>query len=228
MAKDYKNRVQRKAKKTPTVAVGLWKWLLITLLILGFVVFLVFLKMSSGGKALATVPALSTEKLATVTSSVNELVEHKPKPPHFEFYTLLPQKEVVVPEYEIKTRTREERVGKLKSNQYIMQAGSFKTLQEAEQLIAKVAAMGIESKLEKAKVGDVAWYRVKMGPFSQVASVNSIRTRLRKNSVDVIVTEVGEAKESVVKQNNKPIAVTSTNKEERVNGITTVPQSKPH
>ena len=83
-------------------------------------------------------------------------------------------------------------MGKAKETHYIMQAGSFKTFNEAEQLRKKLAAMGIESKVQKAKVGSVNWYRVKMGPYTQTDSVNTIRARLRKNGIDVIITETGE------------------------------------
>jgi len=51
--------------------------------------------------------------------------------------------------------------------------------------------MGIESRVEKAKVGDATWYRVKMGPLSKMSSVSSIRARLRQNGIDVVVTEAG-------------------------------------
>jgi cell division protein FtsN len=119
-------------------------------------------------------------------------VKSGPKMPQFDFYTILPEKEVVVPEYEIKTRAREERVGKAKETHYLMQAGSFKTFKEADRLRAKLALMGIESKVEKAKVGSVNWYRVKMGPYVQTDSVNTIRARLRQNGIDVIITETGQ------------------------------------
>jgi len=51
--------------------------------------------------------------------------------------------------------------------------------------------MGIESKVEKAKVGNVVWNRVKMGPYTQMTSVSTIRGRLRENGIDVIVMEIG-------------------------------------
>ena len=51
--------------------------------------------------------------------------------------------------------------------------------------------MGIQSKVEKAKVGNVIWNRVKMGPYTQMASVSTLRTRLREHGLDVIVIEVG-------------------------------------
>lgn len=204
MAKDYKHRAQ--GKKTPQrrqnnghqPSVSLWKWMLITALIILFVVFLVYLK--SGTTKIPAPPVSQTlpiTKPAKTNSKSEEVAKEKkkteskaePKQPRFDFYTILPEKEVVVPEHEIKTRAREERVGKAKETKYIMQAGSFKTFKEADQLRAKLALMGIESKVEKAKVGNVTWNRVKMGPYIHMNSVNVIRSRLRKNGIDVMVTE---------------------------------------
>ncbi|MDO9423190.1 MAG: SPOR domain-containing protein [Methylobacter sp.] len=121
--------------------------------------------------------------------------EKKPEPgpvlPQFDFYTILPEKEVIVPDYEINTRTREEQVGQAKTANYILQAGSFKEFKDADALRAKLALMGIESKVEKAKVGNTIWNRVKIGPYTQMASVSTIRARLRGNGIDVLVMEVG-------------------------------------
>ena len=201
MTRDYKPRVQERKAKGRTAAerwqrsernagIGLWRWMLITALIIAFVVFLVYL--STGSKPTPqTAQTIQGKAVAEKTATPNAEINPGPKPPQFDFYTILPDKEVVVPEYEIKTRTREERVGKAKETHYIMQAGSFKTFNQADQLRAKLALMGIESKVQKAKVGNVNWYRVKMGPFTQTASVNSIRSRLRQNGIDVIVTETG-------------------------------------
>ncbi len=111
--------------------------------------------------------------------------------PQFDCYTYLPEKEVIVPDHEINTRAREERVGQAKTASYILQAGSFKDFKDADSLRAKLALMGIESKVEKAKVGNTVWNRVKMGPYTQMTSVSTIRTRLRENGIDVIVMEVG-------------------------------------
>lgn len=204
MSRDYKPRAQgrsagqRRQKSDRQSKVGLWRWMLITAIIISFAVFLVYLR-STGSKQINPRPssqATSNKPGAgnAATSKEEKKPEVKPGPtvPQFDFYTILPEKEVVVPEYEIKTRTREERVGKAKGTHYIMQAGSFKTFKEADQLRAKLAAMGIESKVQKAKVGSVNWYRVKMGPFTQTDSVNTIRARLRKNGIDVITTETGD------------------------------------
>ena len=200
MSRDYKPRTQSKysgqRRKKPGIV--LWRWMLITAIIIAFAVFLAYL-WSAGSQPVnpQQISQTSLNKTGSETAVVakeGQKPEVKPGPkiPQFDFYTILPEKEVVVPEYEIKTRTREERVGKAKETHYVMQAGSFKTFKEADQLRAKLASMGIESKVQKAKVGSVNWYRVKMGPYAQTDSVNTIRARLRQKNIDVIITETGQ------------------------------------
>ena len=200
MSRDYKPRTQNKyagqRRKKPGIV--LWRWMLITAIIIAFAVFLAYL-WNSGSQPInpQQISKTSPNKAGSETAVVakeGQKPEVKPGPkiPQFDFYTILPEKEVVVPEYEIKTRTREARVGKAKETHYVMQAGSFKTFKEADQLRAKLASMGIESKVQKAKVGSVNWYRVKMGPYAQTDSVNTIRARLRQKNIDVIITETGQ------------------------------------
>ena len=205
MSRDYKPRPQgryagqRRQKfdrQQPRVAI--WKWMLIIVIIIAFAVFLIYLR-STGSEQInpqqisQTIPdKAGAGSQATSKEEKKPEVKPGPKIPQFDFYTILPDKEVVVPEHEIKTRTREERVGQAKGAHYIMQAGSFKTFKEADQLSKKLASMGIESKVQKAKVGSVNWYRVKMGPYTQTASVNTIRARLRQNGIDVVITETND------------------------------------
>jgi len=196
MAKDYKHRAQNKnstsSYRKSSDSLSLWRWMLITALIISFVVFLVYLR-GTGSKQITSQQAIPTQPEAAKNEAPKQ--EKKPEPgpvlPQFDFYTILPEKEVIVPDYEINTRTREERVGQAKTASYILQAGSFKDFKDADSLRAKLALMGIESKVEKAQVGNVTWNRVKMGPYTQMTSVSTIRTRLRENGIDVIVIEVG-------------------------------------
>lgn len=200
MARDYKHRTQNKQTAASyrqssgsQKSLSLWRWMLITALIILFVVFLVYLaslrsKQSQPEQAPAAVP-----KTAQIEAPKPEKQpEVAPVLPQFDFYTILPEKEVIVPDHEINTRTREERVGQAKAASYILQAGSFREFKDADSLRAKLALMGIESKVEKAKVGNVVWNRVKMGPYTQMSSVSTIRSRLRENGIDVLVIEVGE------------------------------------
>jgi len=197
MAKDYKHRTQNKNTSSyrqnsgQQKSLGLWRWMLITALIISFVVFLVYLR-STGSKQITPQPAIPTQpEEAKVEAPKPEKKPEGPVLPQFDFYTILPEKEVIVPDHEINTRAREERVGQAKTASYILQAGSFREFKDADSLRAKLALMGIESKVEKAKVGNVVWNRVKMGPYTQMTSVSTIRGRLRENGIDVIVMEIG-------------------------------------
>jgi len=166
--------------------------MLITALIISFVVFLVYLR-STGSKQITPQQNIPTKAEEAKVEAPKQ--EKKPEPgpilPQFDFYTILPEKEVIVPDHEINTRAREERVGQAKTASYILQAGSFRDFKDADSLRAKLALMGIESKVEKAKVGNVVWNRVKMGPYTQMASVSAIRSRLRENGIDAVVMEIG-------------------------------------
>lgn len=218
MARDYKHRVQsgsyannrRRPKKSPNMV---WRWLMVAVLIAAFVASLNMIR--------KMVPELLAEKPEAAKPQVEEKVKQEvaikpqtpavvepekkepekqaeeqaptePEEPRYDFYTILPQAEVVVPDYEIKTRVREELVGKTKAAKYIMQAGSFREASEAERHKAKLALLGIESRVEKAKVGNVIWHRIKIGPYDNPSSVSTIKELLQKNGIGVIVTESGQ------------------------------------
>lgn len=213
MARDYKHRVQspsygnnrRRPKKKPAVW---WRWLLVIALVVAFVFFLNMIRNmlpqllgSKADEATANVetqskqnlPIQQTAKVEAEPEKKPETAEQvEPEEPRYDFYTILPQAETVVPDYEIKSRVREQLVGKTKSAKYVMQAGSFRESSEAERHKAKLALLGIEARVEKAKVGNVIWHRVKIGPYDSPSSVSTIKDLLQKNGIGVIVTETGQ------------------------------------
>lgn len=162
------------------------------------------LKAEAPGTAqLPTLPELQDPKLieaqkAKAAEEANRKAAEKVPPrqnsipvePHFDFYTILPSVEVEIPDHELKTRIREEKLGEGdKNTKYIMQAGSFRDSPDAEKLKAKLTALGIESRVEKAQVGEVFWYRVKVGPYSGMVSLMAVKSQLRDKGVDAIVLE---------------------------------------
>lgn len=202
MARDYKDRGMGDRRRTGkgrdtgyrnAPVESNTRWYIIAAIVVMFTAFLGYLKYTApenkpvAEAALIKKEALPEAKKETKREKTNERIE-----PKFDFYTILPEAEVVVPEHEIKTRIREELVGKVKATQYILQAGSFRDAKDAEQLKADLDRMGIVSKMEKAKVGEVIWHRVKLGPYAQLASVETVKARLRKNGIDVIITEVNK------------------------------------
>lgn len=198
MAKDYKHRISGKNALyrqdfDPVKNLSVWKWMLITASAIVLMVLIVYLS-GIGLKVVAPVEVVRVltepvEPPKTIEPDVVKKEEPEIKATQFDFYTILPEKETVVPEYEIKTRTREERIGQAKETQYIMQAGSYTSTKDAEKMQAKLSAMGIEAHIQKAKVGNAIWYRIKIGPFAQIASVNTLNARLKQSGIDAIVTE---------------------------------------
>ncbi len=193
MPRDYKHRAQprKKNSRKQTATVAWWKWLLVVLIIAVFVGFLDFLRTSTPETqpVRKSIPVKAKQKpVKTVKKPSPKTTRPMPEKPHFEFYTRLP-KETVVTDYEIKTRVREERVGKNKPSSYMIQAGSFRKFSDADKRRAQLALMGFESHIEKVRISNTVWHRIKLGPFSRPSAVSTIQSRLKQEGIDVIITE---------------------------------------
>ena len=205
MAKDYKHRAQQNSryhagKPVQKSSAPVWRWLLVIILIAAFIISLNKIRelvpellagKPSSNSAPVVAPLQTPPPTPTAEAAKKTPPPTQPEEPRYDFYTLLPQAEVVVPDYEIKSRVREELVGKTKSVKYVMQAGAFQNAAEADKLKAKLAQLGIESRVEKAKVGNIVLHRVKIGPYDNPSSVSKIKELLQKNGIGVIVTEAG-------------------------------------
>ncbi|BBA36345.1 conserved domain protein [Methylocaldum marinum] len=117
----------------------------------------------------------------------------KPREPRFTFYKILPEKEVIIPESEIKTIKREEKLGKQPASApYLVQAGSFDNRRNAEQLKVNLAKIKIKARIEMIELDNSAWYRVNIGPYATLADADKIRAYLRTKGVDSIVQKTAK------------------------------------
>lgn len=194
MARDYKHQ-GRGRQNQPPIGVAWWKWLLVAFLVGMFVWFLLSLQDSEPDSMpkKGVTQSLKTPKLESKKAKKQpvEKAEKDSKEPRFDFYALLQEEQkFIVPEHEMKTRVREERLGKAKASKYVIQAGSFKNFSDADKLRARLALMGIESRVEKEKIKNVIWNRVRMGPYSRMSSVSTIKSRLTKEGIQLMVIEV--------------------------------------
>ena len=98
----------------------------------------------------------------------------------FDFFTVLPEMEVVVPENEIAERAQSNTT----SGPYILQVGSFKNHADAERLKAQLALLGMVATVQSVKVNDATWHRVRLGPYDSAREVNRLQMTLRNNSID--------------------------------------------
>ena len=71
---------------------------------------------------------------------------------------------------------------------YIIQAGSFKSFDDADKRKAKLALIGVESTIERVTIDNTkTWYRVRVGPEKDINRVNDLLKRLRDNGVETLL-----------------------------------------
>jgi cell division protein FtsN len=70
---------------------------------------------------------------------------------------------------------------------YLLQAGSFKTVDDAEAQRARLALLGYEARVLSADVNGQTVYRVRLGPFGKVDDVNQAKSRLADNGIESAV-----------------------------------------
>jgi len=113
--------------------------------------------------------------------------------PKFDFYTILPELEVAIPEEELIQKTHSSKKTATKKNEsirYTLQAGSFRSPTQADRLKAQLALQGIVANIQPVKINDNdTWYRVRIGPLYDIDTLNRTRKRLRENNIASIVVK---------------------------------------
>lgn len=111
--------------------------------------------------------------------------------PRFDFYRMLPNYEVVIPEEDIAVERDEPQVQE--AGVYVLQAGSFRQPADADRLRAELALLGIESRVQTVTIDDAdTWHRVRIGPLQDLAELNALRRKLAANSIDALLIRVGD------------------------------------
>lgn len=109
--------------------------------------------------------------------------------PRFEFYNILPATEEPVTEQQLKQAARQPS----SQDKYFLQAGSFQNPDDADNMKAKLAMLGVEAAVQTAEVPQRGlWHRVRVGPFSNVDEMNRIRASLQQNGVQTNPVRVHE------------------------------------
>jgi cell division protein FtsN len=73
---------------------------------------------------------------------------------------------------------------------YYLQAGAFLEQSDAENTKARLALMGFSAKIAERQSDNGTLYRVRIGPFGQLETMNRIRSKLSDNGVDVAVVRI--------------------------------------
>ena len=195
MPRDYAKTPKPKDRK------GLpgWAWLIAGLAIGLFVAMLVYLDKVTPASDKNSITD-TIKKQWNDARDVRKREQGKPPPkpannktaskPKFDFYTILPELEVAIPEQDlVSERTSNKAVSK-DTTQYILQAGSFKKNEEADKLKARLALQGIVASIQTVKIGDGdTWHRVRVGPLQGLTNLNQTRRRLQQLGVATIVVK---------------------------------------
>ncbi|WP_137818703.1 MULTISPECIES: SPOR domain-containing protein [unclassified Pseudomonas] len=182
-----------------------WVWLACGLAIGALMVFLMQLEPGRG-----EVKRLKPEQQGANTASAPKAPVSAPTPqqpvkPKYDFYTLLPESEVIVPPDAVPEKTppaptpaelakadaaRAEAALKGETpppltvavkaavTQYFLQAGSFRKQEDADKVRAQILLLGQNVQVESGTVREETWYRVLVGPFSNREQLTSAQKKL--------------------------------------------------
>ena len=131
--------------------------------------------------------ATNPEPVADATAAPEEQAE-----PRFSFYKLLPSFEVVIPEEESEVSRDREVEAIQEPGPYVLQAGSFAALADADRRRAELALLGLESRIQRVSIDDKTFHRVRIGPVSDLDELNLIRNQLRQAKIDVLRIRLAE------------------------------------
>ncbi|MBG4731343.1 SPOR domain-containing protein [Pseudomonas aeruginosa] len=205
-----------------------WVWLVAGLAIGGFIMFL--MKLEPGRKAVqrarpdAPRPAAVQGKQpqqngqAQQPAQTQTPAQAKPK---YEFYTLLPESEVVVPPEAVpekappapppaeRAKADEARAkaalagqvppplpnaGVAASTQFFLQAGSFRKQSDADRVRAQIILLGQSVNVEAGNVRDETWYRVMVGPFNSRDQLSQAQKTLSSNGFSNLLLQQRKAR----------------------------------
>ncbi len=126
----------------------------------------------------------------------NNSADSNTRKPRFEFYTILSELEVFVPEPEVedaKLKTPTQTPPAIETSggkKYLLQAGSFRSQQDAERLKASLALLGVQSSIQSVSINQDNWHRVRIGPFSNPIRLRETLSTLKQNNIHAMTMEL--------------------------------------
>lgn len=73
---------------------------------------------------------------------------------------------------------------------YFIQAGAFRTPEDAEQQRARLVLLGVQAKVSEREQSGRTVYRVRLGPFDRKEDADAAKARLDNNSIETALVRV--------------------------------------
>ena len=104
---------------------------------------------------------------------------------HYDFFDLLPGFKLEIPPPDgDAAKAPAARAG----SRFILQAGAFKTREQARRQRRKLADMGYRASVHSFRAADVDWHRVWIGPYPELARANQARLALKAKGIETLLT----------------------------------------
>lgn len=169
-----------------------WAWLLLGLIAGAAVAWGAHLYTTRSAKRNAVVQAPPPAVPSAAAKKAPEAAKPAPKP-RFDFYTILPEIETVLPDKEPR-RPKAAKNASEDDVRYLLQAASFANFDDADRLKARLALAGLEARIEKISIeakGD--FYRVRLGPYAKLEQLEAQNKKLDALGVKAIRIKVKKA-----------------------------------
>lgn len=188
--RDRRRKARRHSDEPPTPG---WVWMLAGLVLGLLLAGVAYYKGLAPAGPAASKPTQS-KPVAAKTPAESEPAatgEQKQEKPGFDFYEMLPNFEVVIPERELDVRRDRERTPVREQGSYILQVGAFQNHADADRVQAKLALMGVESHIQKVSIDNQTWHRVRVGPIKDLDELNARRAQLLDAGVEMLIIRTG-------------------------------------
>lgn len=122
----------------------------------------------------------------------------------YDFYSVLPEMEVVIPDAELSARARAEAQARSArenpatpgtptpapavsgTSRYMLQVGSYPDARGADEVKAKLALSGFVAQVYPVTINGKTWNRVRLGPYSSASELEAAKAALAENGMNAI------------------------------------------
>ena len=195
MARDYKPAApaQKSAGKGSPFIAGL-----LLGLILGIGVSVAVAIMVKGGDSpfvdrTEPAPSINSSAPAEPAAPAAQPEPQQASANRFDFYKILPGTESPATEQEFQQSQAAQQTDQAtpQGENYFLQVGAFQTEQEADNIKAKLALLGMEAVIQTANLDDKGvWHRVRVGPFTDIEQISKYRAELTRNGFNADLIKI--------------------------------------
>lgn len=178
-----------------------WLWVLVGLLLGIGLMLLVLVKDWMPLLRKKDLPQPNPQATAPRESEV-PVAEAKPPKKNYDFYQVLPEAEVVIPDAELSAKAKAEQQARANptatspntptattaaaTGRYVLQTGSYPEPKAADEAKAKLALAGFVAQVQPVTINGKTWHRVRVGPYASASELEAAKRALTESGISAI------------------------------------------